>query len=40
MSERFFTGWFLFVALLSVVMLGLMVWAVVKLVNWLTGLEL
>jgi hypothetical protein len=39
-NERGFSGWFglwfLFVAVLAVAQLGVMGWAVIKLVTWLT----
>ena len=36
-SEGLFIAWFVFVAALSLCWLGVLIWAVISLVNWLTA---
>lgn len=36
MSDKFFTGWFIFCALLGVVFTGVVIWAIIELVTWVT----
>lgn len=37
MSDKFFTGWFIFCALLGLAFTGLIAWAVIELVMWVTA---
>lgn len=36
-DERFFKGWFVFVAILALGWIGFLVWAIAEVVGWLTS---
>jgi len=38
MNDNFFKGWFVFIAIVQLAALGIGIWAVIHLVNWITSI--